>query len=993
MTIKKNSDNSVKGVHDLALNPSLGRDRHKQQVAPDRHPATDCKPNSRSKPFKMATWNVRTLNQKGKLENVIKEMERMKLNILGLSEVRWVGKGKIKTGNKTMIYSGGETHERGVGILLDETVAKSIKGFWGISDRVIIAKLEGKPFDIGIVQIYAPTSEHDEEEVEQFYEDLDKAMKQLKSQDIKIVMGDFNAKVGDAKIEDIVGPWGLGTENERGERLVEWCRENDLMISNTWYQNHRRRRYTWKSPGDRIRNQIDYILIQKRFRNAVKSSKSMPGADCDSDHVPVMCKMHIKLKKQKKSKYQPKFHIDLLKTDEELKGRFTLEVSNRFQALENITEAEELWRKMKDSINQVMSESIPPKPKRTHKKWITQDILDLMEVRRQAKPNAEKYKALNKEVRKKCDKAKETWVNEQCEEIDKNQSKDSKYMHSKIKEVTGKNGHTNAGCIKSKEGDILMDKMDVLNRWSEYIEDLFQDNREEKPVIKKDLDGPPILKEEVKAAIKKMKPGKTAGPDNIPIEVIATLEEVGIEVTTKLLNSIYDSGKIPEDLIKSVFIALPKTPGATECELHRTISLMSHITKVLLRVLLGRMRKSLRPEISKAQFGFVPDKGTRNAIFTLSMLMERCIEMQKDLYMCFIDYSKAFDKVKHVELFKLLEELDIDGKELRIVRNLYWDQTAAVRIDGDYSAYKNIKRGVRQGCVMSPDLFNLYSEIILRNIEDSPGLKVNGETINNIRYADDTVLLADSLENLQSLLNIVVTESERKGLSLNVKKTECMVVSKNAVNPICNLESKGEKINQVQKFKYLGYIITSDGKCVTEIKRRIGMAKDSFNKMKPILKNRNITLLTKLKVIKSYVWSILLYGCECWTITKDTEKRLEAVEMWFIRRLLGISWKEKKTNETVMREANIERSLIKSIRKRQMQFIGHLNRHKGLEHLTLTGKLEGKRGRGRPRITYLESLNRWATGKNQGNITFLRKSELRNKWHAMIADVCSRSGT
>merc|ERR1711905_67846 len=97
----------------------------------------------------------------------------------------------------------------------------------------------------------------------------------------------------------------------------------------------------------------------------------------------------------------------------------------------------------------------------------------------------EKYKALNKEVRKKCDKAKETWVNEQCEEIDKNQSKDSKYMHSKIKEVTGKNGHTNAGCIKSKEGDILMDKMDVLNRWSEYIEDLFQDNREEKQKKKK----------------------------------------------------------------------------------------------------------------------------------------------------------------------------------------------------------------------------------------------------------------------------------------------------------------------------------------------------------------------------------------------------------------------------------------------------------------------------------------------------------------------------
>ena len=110
----------------------------------------------------------------------------------------------------------------------------------------------------------------------------------------------------------------------------------------------------------------------------------------------------------------------------------------------------------------------------------------------------------------------------------------------------------------------------------------------------------------------------------------------------------------------------------------RTISIMSHLTKVLLRVIMARMRKSLRPEISQLQFGFVPDKSTRNAIFTLSMLAERCIEMQKDLYLCFIDYSKAFDKVRHEKLFNILEHLDIDGKDLRVIRNLYWDQSAAV---------------------------------------------------------------------------------------------------------------------------------------------------------------------------------------------------------------------------------------------------------------------------------------------------------------------------
>ena len=96
-----------------------------------------------------------------------------------------------------------------------------------------------------------------------------------------------------------------------------------------------------------------------------------------------------------------------------------------------------------------------------------------------------------------------------------------------------------------------------------------------------------------------------------------------------------------------------------------------------------------------------------------------------------------------------------------------------------------------------------------------------------------------------------------------------MVVSKKEDNPVCNIESNGEKIKQVKRFKYLGYIITSDGKCITEIRKRIAMAKDSFNKMSPILNNRNISMATKTRVLETYVWAIFLYGCECWTITKE----------------------------------------------------------------------------------------------------------------------------
>ncbi|KAK3771587.1 hypothetical protein RRG08_041516 [Elysia crispata] len=355
MTLKlRKKAYNVQGVQDSALNASFGREVTVQQVAPGRHPATACKPrlDTRRKSMKIATWNVRTLYQEGKIENVIKEMDRMNLNIVGLAETRWTGAAVAKVDNKVFIFSGGSTHERGVGILFDESIEKSLKSWCPVSDRVVVAKFVGKPLDMGIVQEYAPTSTAEEEEVEQFYEHLDKAMKCLKSQDIKIVMGDFNAKVGSERVENIVGPWGIGEENERGGRLIEWCKENGFMISNTWYQNHPRRQWTWMSPGDRTRNKIDFILVQDIFRNAIKTSKSMPGADCDSDHVPVMCKLQVKLKKIRKPKAHSKLQVELLKSDQEIKEQFSIDIKNKFALLDSITEAETIWDNIKDSINE-----------------------------------------------------------------------------------------------------------------------------------------------------------------------------------------------------------------------------------------------------------------------------------------------------------------------------------------------------------------------------------------------------------------------------------------------------------------------------------------------------------------------------------------------------------------------------------------------------------------------------------------------------------------
>ena len=139
-------------------------------------------------------------------------------------------------------------------------------------------------------------------------------------------------------------------------------------------------------------------------------------------------------------------------------------------------------------------------------------------------------------------------------------------------------------------------------------------------------------------------------------------------------------------------------------------------------------------------------------------------------------------------------------------------------------------------------------------------------------------------------------------------------------------------------------------------------------------------------MLKCYVWSVLLYGAETWTISKAMQKKLEATEMWFLRRMLKIAWTEKKTNEEILNEIGIERSLIVTIKKRQLSFFGHMMRKEGLEHLAITGKVEGKRARGRQRNTYVDCLREGIEGV-RNNIELIRGCQDRAKWKSMVANV------
>ena len=670
-----------------------------------------------------------------------------------------------------------------------------------------------------------------------------------------------------------------------------------------------------------------------------------------------------------------------------MQEKFRISVQNKFSALEEIEDVEQQWEKLKTSINDAAKEIIPERTTKAKKKWMTEEILNLMEDRRINKNNQDEYERLNKEIRHKCNLAKETWLKEQCEEMENQNSKD---LHRKIKDLCHTKTGGSTGCLKSKDGNIIMDKDKILERWTEYIGDLYNDNRDEDRRIESNNDGPSIMEEEVSTALKKMKDGKAVGPDNITTEMIKALEGFGITTLTKLINNIYDTGHIPSDLSKSIFIALPKKPNANECKNHHTISLMSHVTKILLRIIMMRIRNKILPEIAQEQCGFIEGKGTVNALYIIRTIIERALEVQKDLHLCFIDYTKAFDKVKHNNIIVILEALNIDGKDLRIIKNMYWEQTAAIRIKNEISEFIQIKRGVRQGCVLSPDLFSLYSENIMRHVEEMPGISIGGHNVNNLRYANDTVLIAEDEEHLQTLLDVIVKESEKLGLSLNRRKTETMVVSRKTLNPTCNIKINGTTLRQTQQFKYLGTIISSDGKCHTKVKSRISQAKMTFHKMKHILTNINLSLETRKRVLKSYIEPILVYGCEAWTISRQLERTIEATEMWFIRRILRIPWTARETNEDVLTEANHNRQLITNIRRRQAKFIGHIMRKGELERTVTTGKLNGKRARGRQREKIMDNLSTWL-GTVRATDTIIA-TQNRVKWRSMIAHA-SRQGT
>ncbi|KAM7240444.1 hypothetical protein CapIbe_008350 [Capra ibex] len=279
-----------------------------------------------------------------------------------------------------------------------------------------------------------------------------------------------------------------------------------------------------------------------------------------------------------------------------------------------------------------------------------------------------------------------------------------------------------------------------------------------------------------------------------------------------------------------------------------------------------------------------------------------------------------------------------------LLRNLYAGQEATVRTGHGTTDWFQIGKGVRQGCILSSCLFNFYSEYIMRNAElEEPQARINiaGRNINNL-----------SEEELKSLLMKVKEESEKVGLKLNIQKMNIM-----ASGPIISWEIDGETVETVSGFILGGSKITADGECSHEIKRHLLLGRKVMTNLDSILKSRDITLPTKVRLVKAMVFPVVMYGCESWTVKKAERRRIDAFELWCWRRLLRVPCTARRSNQSILKEISPGISLEGMMLKLKLQYFGHLmQRVDLLEKTLMLGEIVGRRRWGQQRMRWLDGI-------------------------------------
>ena len=500
----------------------------------------------------------------------------------------------------------------------------------------------------------------------------------------------------------------------------------------------------------------------------------------------------------------------------------------------------------------------------------------------------------------------------------------------------------------------------------------------------------PPTKAEVSKAIKSLKSGKAAGPDGIPPEALKADVQTSTEMIHPLLMKIWESEQIPEEWKKGYLVKLPKKGDLSSCNNWRGIMLLSVPSKILTRIILERLKRALDKTLREEQAGFRQDRSCTDHIATLRIIIEQSLEWQSPLHFVFIDFQKAFGSVDRDIIWRLMQHYGFPRKFISIIQQLYDNSSCQVIHEGKLTDTFQVQTGVRQGCLLSPTIFLLVVDWIMKQTTTNRKTGIQWtftKQLEDLDFADDISLLSHRHQDAQEKLSRLAEEAEKTGLNINIKKTEVMRINNKKQDPITFHD---EDLNEVEKFVYLGSVVSKDGGTDEDVKSRINKARHAFNTLRPIWNSSALSLHNKIRIFNTNVKCVLLYGSETWRTIKSNIHKLQTFINRCLRNIINIRWPDVISN-TDLWDKTGQSPIEVEISKRKWGWIGHTLR-KSPSNVTkqaLNWNPQGKRKVGRPKQTWRRSTDAEVKAIGTTWAQLRRTSQNRVRWRSVVAALCS----
>jgi hypothetical protein len=929
---------------------------------------------------------------------VVDTMERRKIQVFCLQETKWVGekaKEIEKTGFK-LWYSGKDKARNGVGIVVSKDLKDNVVEVQRFGDRIIRVKLVLEEEIINIISVYAPQVGLEDKIKQDFWEDLDKMVQGIPQREMICIGGDLNGHVGKDALgyESVHGNHGFGVRNEDGKVVLDFATTHDLFIANTFFRKREEHLITYKSGPSRT--QIDYFVMRRKDRLCCKDCKVIPGESLTTQHRLLVLDLQIKTLRKKLT--VPKIVRTKWWNLKTKQGSFKEKVLGD-SCWDFIGSANEMWDTVASYLRRVAKEMLGVSkggvPGQKEAWWWNEGVQEKLKVKRacfkamysdKTDEAVKNYKIAKKEAKKAVSEAKGKAYESLYNKLDSKEGQNDIFRLAKARERKTRD-LTQVKCIKDEDGRVLVQDHDIKNRWEQYFQNLFN-KQSSSDIILGDLASSEtylnrgsyrrIQRKEVEEALKAMKPGKSVGPDDIPMDVWRILGEHGVTWLTKLFNIIWKSKKMPAEWKKSFVVPLYKNKGdIQDCSNYRGIKLMSHTLKIWERVIERRLRQV--SNVTENQFGFMPGRSTIEAIHLLRSTMEIYRAKKKNLHMVFIDLEKAYDSVPRDILWRILEKRQVPLLYINLIKDMYEGATTCVRTQSGKTDYFDINVGLHQGSALSPFLFTLIMDELTRNIQ--------GEVPWCMLFADDIVLIDETREGVNKKLEVWRQALETKGFRVSRTKTEYMECFFNGrSNDGTELRIGADSIPKKEMFKYLGSVLQSDGEIDGDVTNRIKAGWVKWRGASAVLCDKKIPLRIKGKYYKAAVRPAMMYGSECWPVNYRHVQRMAVAEMKMLRWMSGHTRKDRIHNEVIRGKLGVA-PIEDKMREHRLRWFGHLQR-RPLE--APVRRCEAwdvepiKRGRGRPKKCWKETIKRDLKYLDLTPQMTQHRSEWRQKIH--VAD-------